>query len=364
MKPFKFRAASLKRLQNTLGSITITNIILIISNFTFLGSGGPFYQDNFVPEDTTWASSKAVLASQIALNVGIIAFLSFKGARNPSKRWMLASTLAVILLLFFVISVLRSLIAGNSQNYMMWIVQAVHLLMAALIIFEHFLASQIDFSLPEYNADAQFESTDQPIAVYLYRPRIDPDLVHTAQPETNLTTTDGTTTTATTESIESSASTASTATTTPTTTTTGTTLTTTTGTLEAATGGARLARRASGSGPLRRLLGQGNDDDNDFVDLDELPMYQRFKPPNAAVIIDMANLNNDVAAPDALPPSESPHLHLPLPTVPVASAASVVPPGGRGEGSSSRSSLTMNRAAATTLPTSVVPTSEPPSYSP
>ncbi|KAF9338424.1 hypothetical protein BG006_000023 [Podila minutissima] len=80
---------------------------------------------------------------------------------------------------------------------------------------------------------------------------------------------------------------------------------------------------------------------------DELPRYQRYKPANAAVIIDMANLDGEVAAEDALHPSErQPDF------VPLESAAIM-------DESDPRTS-----ASPSPLPPVALPTSEPPSYTP
>jgi len=75
---------------------------------------------------------------------------------------------------------------------------------------------------------------------------------------------------------------------------------------------------------------------------DELPRYQRHKPANAAVIIDMANLDGEVAAEDALHPSERLDL--------VSQEATV-----------DRSDSTTTTSPSLPCP---VPNSEPPLYTP
>ncbi|KAG0092232.1 hypothetical protein BGZ92_010461 [Podila epicladia] len=79
---------------------------------------------------------------------------------------------------------------------------------------------------------------------------------------------------------------------------------------------------------------------------DELPRYQRHKPANAAVIIDMANLDGDVAAEDALHPSER------RPDLVPPEAVAIV------DGSDPRTSTSPSPSPPATLPT------EPPSYAP
>ncbi|KAF9321097.1 hypothetical protein BG003_003594 [Podila horticola] len=273
MKPFIFKASVLRRVQNTIASLTITNILLMIASFSFLG-GKTF------TGSTSWASSRITLVMQVALNVGIILFWSLKSTLKPTRKWTFVSAIVVVLLLLFSVMVFMGLVGGDTQLFMMWFVSGVHVLLAIMIIFEAFFAWHTDFSLPDYNA--AYEASVQPTGVYLYRPRaVDAEVPAPAE--------------------------------------------------------ARLA----GSGPasLRRLYLSQSDRH------DELPRYQRHKPANAAVIIDMANLDGEVAAEDALHPSERrPDLVPPEP-------AAV-------DGSGSRTDT-----SPSSPPSSAIP-SEPPSYTP
>lgn len=270
MKPFFFKASALRRVQNTIASLTITNILLMVASFSFLG-GKP------ILGATSWASSRITLVMQVALDVGIILFWSFKSTLKPTRRWTFVSAFFVGLLLLFSTMVFKGLVDGDTYLFLMWFVAGVHVFLVVLIIFEAFFAWHTDFSLPDYNAE--YEASIQPTGVYLYQPRA-VDIELTAPRE------------------------------------------------------ARVVE--SGPASLYRLI-LTRDNRND-----ELPRYQRHKPANAAVIIDMANMDGEVAAEDALHPSERLDLV--------------------------SQEVTVDRSDSTTTtspsPPSPVPTSEPPSYTP
>ncbi|KAG0035657.1 hypothetical protein BGZ81_003669 [Podila clonocystis] len=252
----------------------MTNILLMIASFSFLGR-------KTIPSSTSWASSRITLVIQVALNIGIVLFWSFKSTLKPTRKWTVVSVFVVAILLLFSVMVFKGLVGGDTQLFTMWFVSGVHVLLAIMIIFEAFFAWHTDFSLPEYNA--AYEASIQPTGVYLYQPRaVDAEVPTPA------------------------------------------------------------VARVAGSEPasLRRFYLSHSDR------RDELPRYQRHKPANAAVIIDMANLDGEVAAEDALHPSERrPDL------VPPESA--VV------DGSNSRTNTSPSPP-----PSSAPPTSEPPSYTP
>ncbi|KAF9216267.1 hypothetical protein CPC16_009290 [Podila verticillata] len=270
MKPFIFKANVLRRVQNTIASLTITNILLMVASFSFLN--GKSFTDA-----PSWASSRIILVMQVALDVGIILFWSLKSSLKPTRKWTFVSALFVVLLLLFSTMVFKGLVGGDAQLFLMWFVAGIHAFMAVLVVFEAFFAWHTDFSLPDYNA--AYEASAQPTGVYLYQPRV---------VEIELT--------------------------------------------------APTEARVVESGPvsLRRLYLTRSSRN------DELPRYQRHKPANAAVIIDMANQDGEVAAEDALHPSER------LDWVPR-------------EATVDRSDATTN---ITPSPPSSIPTTEPPSYTP
>ncbi|KAF9386508.1 hypothetical protein CPB97_003634 [Podila verticillata] len=270
MKPFIFKANALRRVQNTIASLAITNILLMIASFSFL-NGKSFFGA------TSWASSRLTLVMQVALDVSIIFFWSLKSSLKPTRKWTFVSAFFVVLLLLFSTMVLKGLVNGDTQLFLMWCVAGVHAFLAVLIIFEAFFAWHTDFSLPDYNA--AYEASVQPTGVYLYQPRA-VEIELTAPTE------------------------------------------------------ARVME--FGPASLRRLYLTRDSR------IDELPRYQRHKPANAAVIIDMANQDGEVAAEDALHPSERLNL--------VPQEATVV-----------RSDSTTN---GTPSPSSSIPTAEPPSYTP
>ncbi|KAG0040770.1 hypothetical protein BGZ82_009752 [Podila clonocystis] len=232
---------------------------------------------------------------QVALNVGIIFFWSIKSTLKPTRKWTFVSVIVVAILLLFSVMVFKGLVGGDTQLFTMWFVTGVHILLAIIIIFEAFFAWHTDFSLPDYNA--AYEASMQPTGVYMYQPRaVDAEV---PDPAVDAEVPDPA--------------------------------------VDAEVPEPAVAR-VVGSEPasLRRFYLSQSDR------RDELPRYQRHKPANAAVIIDMANLDGEVAAEDALHPSERrPDL------VPPESAAIM-------DGSNSRTG---------TSP-SPPPSSAPPSYTP
>ncbi|KAG0349557.1 hypothetical protein BG004_004410 [Podila humilis] len=193
-----------------------------------------------------------------------------------------------------------------------------------------FFAWHTDFSLPDYHVHSENNDV-RPTGVYLYQPRIDQSLVNRRPDE---------------EELEAPATIA-----TP-------------------------APVPVNESRIRQQLRWFFDANESQERMDELPRYQRQTPVSSAVIIDMANLDNDIADADALPESETRNWELPEMPEQAATGSTREAAWTRTHDHSADSHHSRLSPSATTTTTTTttmtltgtvsgtLPTTEPPSYTP
>ncbi|KAF9207252.1 hypothetical protein BGZ49_000862 [Haplosporangium sp. Z 27] len=242
-----------RRLEVIIASIISFNLFLIVASFGF-GMG-----------NDSWASSSVLLLPQVLANLFALFYSYFKFIFL--YRWIIQLLLSLVLAgvyIFFTVRVLPIAIRDSGQ-FLIKVVEVANVIIAVMLIIEAALATlvvtreKIDRPLevsPRNDATATTTVVQEPPPVHIYQPRLDFSSSEQQQQQHHVRR-----------------------------------VSALSGTSEGQEGQGAMQLSADQSYRIDILEGTAGTSENDEeLEMEELPKYQRRRPTGSATIIDLANI--------------------------------------------------------------------------